>query len=171
MNPRCSYQETAYSGRVEIQPHPERPTWFRLHTALWLPDPLEVVFPFFADPYNLEALTPPWLHFRILTPPPVTMQAGLHIDYWLRWHGVPLRWQSEIAVWQPPTLFVDRQVRGPYRWWWHEHRFTQLDAGTLISDTVDYAVPRIPWVHRWLVQPDLRRIFEYRAKVLKQRFP
>src|SRR5262249_50712191 len=41
-----------------------------LETRQWLPQPIERVFPFFADPGNLERITPPWLSFRILPPAP-----------------------------------------------------------------------------------------------------
>jgi hypothetical protein len=34
------------------------------------------LFPFFADAGNLEAITPPWLEFSIVTPRPIAMGAG-----------------------------------------------------------------------------------------------
>lgn len=53
-------------------------------TELWLPRPPDDLFPFFSDAGNLEKITPPWLHFRILTPLPIEMQTGSIIDYRLR---------------------------------------------------------------------------------------
>jgi ligand-binding SRPBCC domain-containing protein len=138
-----------------------------------VPQPLDEVFDFFADARNLEALTPPWLRFEILTPMPIAMRPGARIDYRLRVHGVPLRWRSEITVWEPPHRFVDVQIRGPYRHWHHEHRFAERDGGTAIGDVVDYAVGGLflePLLHRFLVAPDVRRIFAYRQARLAQQF-
>ncbi len=141
-----------------------------LEPALWLPRPRAEVFPFFADARNLEDLTPPWLHFEILTPLPIPMRAGALIDYRLRVHGVPLRWRTRIEVWDPPAGFVDVQVRGPYRLWHHTHRFEEQDGGTLCVDRVRYWPRGGAWVNRLFVRRDVARIFAYRARVLHQRF-
>jgi ligand-binding SRPBCC domain-containing protein len=139
-------------------------------TELWLPLPPEELFPFFADAANLDALTPPWLHFKILTPLPIAMRAGALIDYKLRVRGVPVRWRTHISAWQPPHRFVDEQIRGPYRQWIHEHTFELRDGGTLARDVVRYAVPLDFLAHRWLVRPDVEKIFAYRAQELRKRF-
>lgn len=139
-------------------------------SEIWLPLPTEKLFSFFADAANLDAITPPWLHFRIVTPPPVEMRAGLLIDYRLRVRGVPLRWRTRINVWEPPHRFVDEQLRGPYRQWIHEHTFEARDGGTLARDHVRYAVPFDALVHRWLVRPDIEKIFQYRSEMLQQQF-
>jgi ligand-binding SRPBCC domain-containing protein len=144
-----------------------------LTTELWLPAPLTEVFAFFSDAHNLQVLTPPWLHFRILTPPPIPMHLGTRIEYRLRWHGLPLFWRTEISDWNPPLRFVDRQIRGPYRRWVHEHTFAQREGGTLMRDRVDYAVPGWllePLVSRLIVTPDVERIFAYRRGVMQERF-
>ena len=136
----------------------------------WLPRPRAEVFPFFADAANLERLTPPWLSFRILTPRPVAMAAGALIDYRLRIRGVPVRWRTRIAVWEPPDRFVDEQLRGPYRLWVHEHTFAERDGGTLCRDEVRYAVPGGALVDRLLVRPDVERIFAWRRQALADLF-
>jgi ligand-binding SRPBCC domain-containing protein len=144
-----------------------------LQTELWMPRPLAEVFPFFSDAANLEELTPPWLNFQILTPLPIEMKPGVMIDYQIRYRVVPIRWRTEIQVWEPPYRFVDRQIRGPYRQWIHEHTFEEKDGGTLMRDRVDYAVPGWifePLVHAWIVGPDVRAIFAYREKNMRELF-
>lgn len=143
---------------------------YQLETQLWLPRPREEIFSFFSDPGNLDRLTPPWLHFEILTPKSIAMRAGTLLDYRLRLHGIPIRWQSEIAAWNPPSRFVDRQTVGPYRSWVHVHTFCQHEGGTLLGDSVTYAVPGGKIIQKLLVGPDLDRVFRYRHEILKQLF-
>ena len=139
---------------------------YHLRSSLWLPRPLDVVFDFFADAHNLELLTPPWLRFEIVTPTPIAMQAGTPIAYRLKLHGIPLRWNSEITVWEPPHRFVDVQRRGPYRRWVHEHRFEERNGGTLVSDHVTYGVYGGDLVDRLFVRRDVQKIFAYRRDKL-----
>ena len=99
------------------------------------------LFAFFADAFNLEALTPPLLRFRVVTPAPIDMGVGAFIQYRLRLHGVPVGWKTLIQAWEPPHRFVDVQVSGPYALWHHTHELTPVgDAQTLMRDTVRYAV-------------------------------
>jgi ligand-binding SRPBCC domain-containing protein len=140
----------------------------RLRCEIELPQPIETVFPIFADAFQLEAITPPWLRFKVVTPPPIVMRAGLRIDYRLRLRGLPLRWTSEITDWEPPHRFVDVQVRGPYRWWRHEHRFIARGDATRIVDEVEYAVYGGALVHTLLVRRDVERVFAYREQALRQ---
>ncbi|MGH7853307.1 MAG: SRPBCC family protein [Candidatus Binatia bacterium] len=139
-------------------------------TEQWLAQPLDRIFKFFADPENLERLTPPWLSFQIRTRPDIKIEKGTLLDYRLRLRGIPLRWQSEITVWEPPCRFVDRQTKGPYSLWVHEHTFTDDNNGTLIGDRVEYAAPGGRLVHKYLIEPDLEKIFRYRKQVLGEIF-
>jgi ligand-binding SRPBCC domain-containing protein len=146
----------------------------RVETRMWLPLPPADVFPFFADAHNLERITPPWLAFSVLTPRPIPMHAGTHIEYRLRLHGVPFSWLTEIAAWEPPHRFVDRQLSGPYALWEHEHRFRAVGGGTVMSDQVSYRIRGGRLAHaigdRALARRDLRRIFEFRARALRERY-
>ncbi len=88
-----------------------------------LPIPPHEAFEFFCDVRNLEPITPPWLHFVILTPTETEVGPGALIDYRLRLHGLPVRWRTKITAWEPARRFVDRQIRGPYALWEHTHSF------------------------------------------------
>jgi ligand-binding SRPBCC domain-containing protein len=124
--------------------------------------PLQDVFEFFSQARNLEALTPPWLRFAMLTPGHIEMRSETLIDYRLRLHGIPLRWTSRIEQWDAQRRFVDRQVRGPYRLWVHTHEFEPHSEGTLVHDHVYYQLPLGPLGELAFVQRDLSRIFNYR---------
>ena len=141
-----------------------------LRKSVWLAQPRAEVFEFFSNPGNLDRLTPAWLSFAILTPATSQIKQGVLLDYRLRIRGIPIRWQSEIAVWDPPHRFVDRQTKGPYSLWVHEHTFAERDNGTLVGDNVEYAVPGGTIVQKFLVAPDLERIFNYRHKILQELF-
>ena len=129
-------------------------------------------FEFFADAFNLEVITPPWLQFRVETPGPIVMDRGTLISYRLRLRGLPLHWLTRILAWQPGHRFVDEQVRGPYRLWRHTHTFAPHPAGTTMRDRVDYALPLGPLgaaAHALLVRRDLERIFDFRAAAVAAR--
>jgi ligand-binding SRPBCC domain-containing protein len=146
---------------------------FLLQREQWLPRPVEEVFAFFADAGSLEAITPPWLHFHILTPRPIALRARTLIQYRLRWRGLALRWLTEIAEWEPSRRFVDRQLRGPYTLWHHSHEFEPYQGGTRMRDEVRYALPLGPvgrLMHRLFVRRDLDAIFDYRAKKVGEMF-
>ena len=138
-----------------------------LETQCLIKRPLDEVFEFFQDAYNLELLTPPFLRFEVLTPKPIVMAPGTLIDYRLKLHGIPIRWRTEIRDWNPPFGFVDTQLKGPYRLWHHTHRFSEAEGGTLCSDRVLYRSPGGSLIHRFFVGPDVERIFKYRGVQLK----
>ena len=124
-------------------------------------------FDFYGDALNLEPLTPPWLHFEVITPRPLTLQQGTLLEYRLKLHRVPLRWRTLIEIWEPPLRFVDTQEKGPYSLWEHTHLFEADGQGaTVIHDRIRYAIPYGPLgslAHRLFVRRDLERIFEFRG--------
>ena len=140
-------------------------TLHRLEREQLLDCAIERVFAFYADAANLEALTPSFLRFRIVTPLPIEMQVGTRIDYALSLHGVPIRWRTRITRWEPGAGFVDEQERGPYTHWRHEHTFEARGRKTLMRDTVDYREPLGPLgqvAHVLFVRGALERIFDFR---------
>lgn len=140
-----------------------------IHRQLMIPRPLPDVFKFFARAENLEQITPPWLRFRIVSAP-AEMRRGALITYALRVRGIPMRWLTEIEEWDPPHGFVDVQLKGPYKFWRHAHRFSAVDGGTLVEDSVRYALPfglLGEAVHRLQVRRDISRIFDYRTERIR----
>jgi ligand-binding SRPBCC domain-containing protein len=157
-------------SEIQITRHPQKRGAYLLTTEQWFPRQCEEIFPFFGDAANLEAITPPWLNFHVLTPRPIEMRAGTLIDYKLQLRLIPIRWRTEIAAWEPPYRFVDRQLKGPYHLWVHEHTFEAHQGGTLARDRVEYQVPGGTLVHALLVRRDLDQIFSFRRQVLEQHF-
>jgi ligand-binding SRPBCC domain-containing protein len=155
--------------QLSISKHPAG--GYLLKSECVIPRSIEEVFAFFSDAGNLERLTPPWLNFNILTPLPIEMRAGRLIDYKLRIRGVPVRWQSEITVWEPPYSFADESRRGPYKYWRHQHWFESCPGGTRVVDDVHYGVPGGALIHWLVVKRDVQKIFEYRQQTLQQIFP
>ena len=141
---------------------------YRLECSMLVPLPIERVFSIFEDPRNLARITPASLGFEIVSSEP-PMRRGAEIEYRIRWAGLPLSWKTLITEYDPPNLFVDEQIRGPYRLWRHRHMFRAAEGGTEIADRVDYALPlgilgRA--AHALAVRRQLRGIFTYRQKAL-----
>ncbi|MFG0327240.1 MAG: SRPBCC family protein [Phycisphaerales bacterium JB037] len=136
-----------------------------------LATPVDELFPFFADARNLQAITPDFLDFRVVTEGDIEMKPGTIIDYRLRVRLLPIRWRTEITVWEPNRRFVDVQRRGPYRLWHHEHTFEpRPDGSTRCLDVVHYAHLGGPIVEKLFVRPDIEKIFDFRRRKLAERF-
>ena len=143
----------------------------RLAREQVVPARVEAVFEFFSQARNLEALTPDWLRFEVLTPEPIEMRAGALIHYRLRVHGVPVRWVTQIEAWEHERTFVDRQLSGPYSLWHHRHDFEARDGGTIVRDQIHYALPLGPLgeiAHELIVKRDLTEIFNHRHAAVRQ---
>ena len=140
----------------------------------WLAHEPTQVFAFFADPYNLEKITPDFLRFQVTAVSATPMREGTCIDYRLSLHGVPLRWQSRIENWEPPRGFVDQQIKGPYTLWHHTHEFEPYNGGTIVRDRVRYQLPLGTvggLVAGGVVGRDLEAIFAFRRKTMQEFFP
>lgn len=146
----------------------------KLTREIILPAPIDSVFAFFSNARNLERITPPWLHFRILSQSTPEIGEGTIFRYRLRIHGVPVFWTSRIERWKKNEAFIDTQLKGPYRTWIHLHTFEpHASGGTRMTDTVDYE----PLFGRFgellvgfWVTKQVEEIFDYRARVISEIF-
>ena len=138
----------------------------RTHTVT---HPIDEVFAFFSDAANLEALTPGFLKFRILTPMPLEMKKDAQIIYQLGLFGLPMKWRTRITDWVPGKRFVDEQESGPYALWRHTHEFEAQGESTLMRDVVEYREPLGPLgtiAHHLFVRRMVEKIFDFRNEAL-----
>jgi len=145
-----------------------------LHREQVIPAPLERVWDYFANPSNLNELTPPDMKFEIIAGGDDRMYAGQMIEYRVEFvHGLRSLWLTEIAHVEEGRYFVDEQRVGPYRFWHHEHHFELLEAGVRMTDKVTYAAPfgmlgdivTALWIRRRLDE-----IFDYRYRKVVELF-
>lgn len=142
-------------------------------TSTFIRATLDDVFAFFSQPQNLATITPPSLGFTIRELPPGGIRQGARIVYRIRVAGVPLTWVTNIARWEPQRMFVDEQLRGPYRKWVHTHTFEAADDGVQMHDRVEYELP-FGFIGRvlggWFVRRQIAFIFAYRAAKIRELF-
>jgi len=106
--------------------------------------PLAAVAGFHRQPETLRAITP-FLRVQ-LDQVPCRLRQGDEFAFSIWLGPLPLRWRARITT-LSPTGFLDRQIRGPFRFWEHRHTFVPLGAeATLVLDEVR-AAPR--WHGVW----------------------
>jgi ligand-binding SRPBCC domain-containing protein len=147
----------------------------RIEERQFLPDlTLKEAWDFFADPRNLQLITPPALRLELTSEPPPRIYPGLLITYRLEpFPRVRASWVTEITHLVEGRLFVDEQRIGPYRLWHHEHHFAERDGGVEVRDLVQYAMPfglAGDAVQALVVRRQLSRVFAFRRRVLAVRF-
>jgi ligand-binding SRPBCC domain-containing protein len=128
---------------------------------------------FFSRPGNLASITPPWLGFRVTSPPQEVMYAGSIITYTVNpLLGLPVNWVTEITHCAGPDFFVDEQRIGPYRFWHHQHHFREVQGGVEVQDLVHYQLPFGVFgsVASGYVRGKLEEIFEFRRQAVQTLF-
>lgn len=135
--------------------------------------PIAEVFEFFSKAENLNQITPTDLSFTITSTLPIEMKKGALIEYKIKLSGLAFNWQTEISDWNPPHSFIDKQLKGPYKIWIHEHRFVDKGTFTEMYDTVEYLSPGWilePWINKFFIERKVNEIFDYRESKLKALF-
>ena len=146
---------------------------YTIESNQFINKPIEEVFQFFSKPENLSVITPAKLGFKILSPNPIKMEVGRLIDYNIYLLGIPIHWRTLITDYEPPNMFVDQQIKGPYAMWHHTHTFHKVKGGVEIKDRVVYSIP-FGFLGRLLnylwIKRDLNNIFLHRKKVIDKLF-
>lgn len=69
------------------------------------------------------------------------MRHGDTVTWRARHFGIWWRMTSEISELDAPHMFVDRQVKGPFKRFLHRHCFTPVTGGTRLVDEVTFEAP------------------------------
>jgi ligand-binding SRPBCC domain-containing protein len=145
-----------------------------LHREQVIPAALEIVWEYFCDPKNLNTITPPDMNFEIRAGGDVAMYEGQIIEYRVEFvPGLRSLWLTEIAHVLPGEYFVDEQRVGPYRFWYHEHRFERLPDGVKMTDHITYIVPFGvvgDLMNKLWIRGRLERIFDFRRDRISELF-
>lgn len=145
---------------------------YKLHCEMLVKRPLKETFAFFENPANLGKITPSWLNFNLVTKD-IAMAQGAQFDYVIRWLGLPMKWRSVISIYEPPRLFVDEQLIGPYKTWHHRHTFSETSNGVIVGDHLKYSLPLGPLgvlAQNIIVKRQLEEVFRYRQRALAKIF-
>jgi ligand-binding SRPBCC domain-containing protein len=127
--------------------------------------PPDRVFAFHEAPGALESLIPPWEKVQVESGGG-SLQPGSRVVLKTYLGPIPVRWVAEHFAYDPPRMFADRQLSGPFAKWEHTHEF--LDdghGGTILRDQVDYDL-RLGAIGRLLaggfVRRKLQKMFAFR---------
>lgn len=132
----------------------------------------EQAWEFFSDPKNLELITPKSLKLKIKNRLPRYIHPGLLIILNIKpLFGIPMTWVTEVTYEEEPVFFIDQQRIGPFKFWHHQHMFTETYNGIEMEDVVYYSMKfrmlgRI--IHSLFIKRKLKKIFDYKEQILNQ---
>ncbi len=101
------------------------------------------VFAYHARPGALNRLLPPWDQQRLIRSEH-SLAPGSQVEVEVRVAGWPTTIVARHEQLEPPHFFSDRQLAGPFRSWYHEHRFEPVAGDsqlTRLMDRIAYELP------------------------------
>ena len=139
-----------------------------------IPLSLEKTWEFFSDAKNLLTITPPFLNLKVINEVfGEEVYAGQIISYKVKpLAGIAVSWTTEITHVVKEKMFVDQQIKGPYKLWHHQHHFKSIEGRTEMTDIVHYRLPFAPFgdITHSIVKRKLVDIFTYRFDKINEVF-
>jgi ligand-binding SRPBCC domain-containing protein len=131
----------------------------------------ERVFAFHEQPEALVLLLPPWESARVIQSAKIS-EVGARAIVETRIVGpITVQWIAEHTVYDPPHMFEDIQIKGPFRSWRHRHLVEPHKGGAILRDEINYEPP-LGFVGRafvpLLIESRLRKLFDYRHQVTRE---
>jgi ligand-binding SRPBCC domain-containing protein len=128
----------------------------------------ERVFAFHEQPDVLRLLLPPWETCKIVAQGKISELGSQTIIEANMLGPFAKRWIAEHTAYDPPRMFEDTQIAGPFRRWRHRHIIEPHPHGAILRDEIDYEPPL--WIFGYIavplvIEPRLRKLFAYRHQV------
>jgi ligand-binding SRPBCC domain-containing protein len=133
--------------------------------------PPERVFAFHEQDSVLELLSPPWETARVIQHARISDIGSRAIIETNIIGPIRTRWIAEHTVYQPPHLFEDVQIKGPFRSWRHRHIINAHAEGATLRDEIEYEPPLGILGQMFaplLIERRLCKLFEYRHQVIRE---
>ena len=131
----------------------------------------ERVFAFHELPDAFERLVPPWDDVRVIQKADISMVGARAIIEMKIFGLITTRWVAEHTAYDPPRMFEDVQISGPFKSWRHRHIVEPHADGGMLRDEIEYEPPF--WIFGafaapFAVVPKLEKMFDYRHEVTRK---
>lgn len=129
------------------------------------------VFAFHEQPDVLQRLLPPWESARIIQSAKISDVGAQAIIETTIFGPFSVRWIAEHTLYDPPHMFEDVQVKGPFRTWRHRHIIEPHADGALLRDEINYEPPFGILGRAFaplFIERRLNKLFEFRHRVTSE---
>jgi ligand-binding SRPBCC domain-containing protein len=131
----------------------------------------EKVSAFHELPDAFERLMPPWENGKVIQKADIS-KIGSRAIIEMKVLGIfPAKWIAEHTRYEPPRMFEDVQISGPFKKWRHQHIVLPHETGAILRDEIEYEPPFSVFgkiAAPFAVVPKLEKMFAYRHEVTRK---
>ncbi len=130
---------------------------------------LEELFDFHLDSNNITRITPSNIKVELLNSDTETFE-GKIVKLKTTKLFIPTYWEVKIEKLEKPNILIDVAIKSPFKYWKHQHIFTQKDSICELKDIIEFELPF--GVLGKIVEPfikyDIQNMFEHRHEKTKE---
>ncbi len=131
----------------------------------------EDVFAFHERPDAIELLVPPWENATVVQKAEISKIGSRAIIETRLFGLVSVRWVAEHTAYEPPRMFEDVQISGPFKSWRHKHIVEPHETGAILRDEIEFEPP-MSFLGRFAapiaIIPKLEKMFDFRHEVTRR---
>lgn len=131
----------------------------------------EDVFAFHERPDAIELLVPPWENATVVQKAEISKIGSRAIIETRLFGLISVRWIAEHTAYDPPRMFEDVQISGPFKSWRHQHIVEPHADGAILRDEIEFEPP-MSFFGRLAapiaIIPKLQKMFDFRHEVTKR---